>query len=116
VGIFHEGIDALRNGICVIGQLEGFGWKNFDIDFQRHMGPIWADKFPVLVRKIYVLNQPSVFTAVIKIMATFVKNKIIEREPVSMKDLVKVIEPDNLLSEFGGNNNFSCEDYNKNLV
>jgi len=117
VGIFHEGIDALRNGICLVGQLEGYGWKNYDIDFQRQMAPIWADKFPVLLRKVYLLNQPSIFTAVLKIMSTFTKNKIIDRvEAVTTKDLQKAIEPDNLLAEFGGNNNFSSEDWKNNLV
>jgi len=116
VGIYSEGIDGLRNGLCVVLQLEGFGWKNFDIDLQRQTAPLWAEKFPVLMRKIVALNPPGLFSAVMKILQTLVKSKIIERiENLQTKDLGKVIDPDNLVAEFGGNVNFTTQDWFKSL-
>jgi len=116
VGIFHDGIDALRNGICIVSQLEDLGWKNFDLDFQRQMAPIWTERFPVLMRKFVVLNPPAIFSALRKIFSAFLKAKVMERmEIVQMKDLGKLIEPDQLIAEFGGNVNFTTQDWCKNL-
>jgi len=36
-------------------------------------------------------------------------------ENMQTKDLGKVIDPDNLIAEFGGNINFTNQDWNKNL-
>jgi len=116
VGIYHDGIDALRNGVCIITQLQDFGWKNFDIDFQRQMAPLWTETFPVLVRKLVALNPPVIFSAVHKVFSTLIKRKILDRlEVMQTKDLGKLIEPDQLLAEFGGNVNYTSQDWVKNL-
>jgi len=61
VGMFSDGIDSLRNGICFVGDFEGYGWKNFDIDYQKQTAALINDLFPVLMRKILVLNPPTIF-------------------------------------------------------
>jgi len=118
VGIFHEGIDALRNGVTIVVQAEGYGWKNLDIDFQRQAVTLWIERFPLLVRKVLMFNPPGIFGAVKKIMSTIVKNKIIDRIEVvrSKEEIRKYIEPDNLVAEFGGNVNYTPQDWWKNLA
>jgi len=116
VGIFSDGIDALRNGVCMINDLEGYGWKNFDIDFQRQSSSLWLERFPLLLRKLLVLHTPSIFSAIMKIMTTMIKHKLLDRfEHVHVKDLGKFIEPDHLLSEYGGNVPYTPADYVKSL-
>jgi len=117
VGIYHEGIDALRNGVCFVIQMEGFGWKNFDLDFHRQSTSTWIGRFPVLVRKIIVVNPPAIFTALRKMIATVLKSKLMERFEIlqTTKELEKLVEPDNLIAEFGGNVNYSSQDWYKSL-
>jgi len=116
VGIFSDGIDSLRNGICMISDLEGYGWKNFDIDFQRQTSTLWLERLPLLMRKILVLHTPTIFAAIVKIMGTMMKNKLLDRfDHVQVKDLGKYIEQDNLISEYGGNVPYTPEDYLKSL-
>jgi len=117
VGVFHEGIDGLRNGVCMVVDFEGYGWKNFDIDFQKHTSALFSEKFPLLVRKILIVNPPTIFTAVAKILSTMIKNKMFDRhEIVSVKDVGKFIDSDNLLAQFGGNVNYTRQDWCKNLA
>jgi len=116
VGIYHDGIDALRNGVCSVVQFQDFGWKNFDIDFQRQMAPLWTERFPVLMRKFVALNPPAIFSAILKVFSTLMKRKMMDRvEAMQTKDLGKLIEPDQLLAEFGGNVNYTSQDWVKNL-
>lgn len=58
VGIFHEGIDGLRNGICIVADAEGFSWKQFDIDFHKRTHDLWLGRFPLLMRRMLVINPP----------------------------------------------------------
>jgi len=115
VGMFSDGIDGLRNGICFVADFEGYSWKNFDIDYQKQTAGLMSDRFPILMRKVLVLNPPTIFLAFKKIMSTMINNKLLGRmETLSAKDigkeLVKYIEPDNLITDFGGNVKFSNGD------
>jgi len=121
VGMFSDGIDSLRNGVNVVCDFEGYGWKNFDIDFQKQTSAHLTERFPVLFRKILVLNPPTIFSAIRKIMSSMLKNKFFERmEVVNTKDvgkeLGKSIDPDNLISQLGGNVKFSRDDCIKLLA
>jgi len=116
VGIFHEGIDGLRNGCCVVTDLEGFSWKQFDLEFQKQASQLWMEKFPLLFRKMLLINPPSIFSAIMKIVSTFNKNKILRRvEPISRKEVCKYIPVDQIPMEFGGTAKFDTQDYINNL-
>jgi len=108
VGIFHDGIDFLRNGITMIEDLTGYGWKHFDIDFQKQMSAIWVDTFPLRVKRILVLNPPMIFGAIIKICKTFTKMKMLDRIEVieKQKDLKKWVDQEELPTFFGGTSTF----------
>jgi len=112
VVIFSDGIDSLRNGCCILCQLEGFGWKNFDVDFYRQMSPLWNGTFPILVRKFLLWNPPAITSAILKIVNMFVKEKLMDRiEKVDTKDIIKIIEPQFLIKEFGGHVEWGPENY-----
>jgi len=107
VGIFAEGMDIFRNGMTMIEDLEGYGWKHFDLEFQKKMSSIWTDTFPLRVKKIVVMNPPGIFEAIIKIAKTFMKAKMLDRmEVLTKKDLPKLVSKDQLVEKFGGN--YSC--------
>lgn len=105
VGIFTEGLDYFRNGVEMIQDLDGYGWKHFDVEFQKKMSTVWQDTFPMRVKKIIVLNPPTIFNAIVKIAKSFNKTKMMDRLEVlsSKKDLLKLVDKDNLLEHFGGN-------------
>jgi len=103
IGVFREGMDYLRNGLIVIQDMDGYGWKHFDIDFQKKMSSMWQDVFPMRVKAMYILNPPGIFDAVMKIAKTFNKSKIMDRiEILAKKDLTRFIDKTQLLEDFGG--------------
>jgi len=111
VGIFFDGIDGLRNGCTVVADLDGFGWKNFDIDTQRKTSELWLGRFPLLNRKMIIMSAPLMFSACTRIMSTWTKNKIMQRiEPASKKEILKFISADQLPIEFGGTVKFDHTD------
>jgi len=110
VGVFREGFDYLRHGIVVIQDMDGYGWKHFDIDFQKKMSGMWQDVFPMRVKGMYILNPPAIFDAVMKIAKTFNKSKVMERiEIMAKKDLTKYVDKTQLLEDFGGDLPFEIE-------
>jgi hypothetical protein len=110
VGAFSNGIDGFRNGIYAVVDLQDYGWKNFDIEYSKAQNAIWSDCFPGRPRKLFIVNQPMIFTAIIKIMKTFMKAKIASRfSNIEIKDLVNHIDKDNLLSTYGGNLDWNTE-------
>jgi len=117
VGIFHDGIDSLRGGITFIEDLSGFGWKHFDIDFQKQMSSIWTDVFPVRLRRVLVLNPPVIFSAIMKICKTFMKGKLLDRFEVvdKVKDLRQWIAEDQLSTAFGGSVQYDYANWIKEL-
>jgi len=78
VGMFTDGIDGIRNGFHVINNLDSLGWKNFDIDLQKHNAALVSETFPILIRRISILNPPAIFNALWKIMKIFAKKKIVD--------------------------------------
>jgi len=116
VGIFADGIDGLRNGVCIVGDVEGYTFKQFDPDFQKATSELWMERFPLLLRKFLIINPPVIFSAIIKIASNWSKNKILQRvQPISRKDIVKHIPPESLPEEFGGTAKWSVQNYLKNL-
>jgi len=51
IGIFVEGMDYLRNGVVIVEDLDGFGWKHVDLEFNKKMSSMWTDTFPMRVKK-----------------------------------------------------------------
>jgi len=75
VGIFCHGIDYLRSGVYFIQDLDGYSWKNFDLEHNKKMGNIWTNVFPIRIKKIFIVNPPSIVNAVIRLSRVFLKKK-----------------------------------------
>jgi len=105
VGVFAEGIDAHRNGVHGVIDLSNYGWQNFDLDFHKQIGPMWANTFPLLVRRMSMINPPRIMNAIVKITKSFLKEKVAQRLIVcnSDKALLKLVDGDQLWKGRGGN-------------
>jgi len=75
VSVFLEGMDFLRNGICIAMDLGEFGWNHWDISFWTGMGPMWTDVFPMLMKRIAIINPPLILSGLMKLASVFVKKK-----------------------------------------
>jgi hypothetical protein len=110
VGAFANGIDGFRNGVIAVIDLQDYGWKNFDIEYSKASNAVWQDCFPGRPRKLFIVNQPLIFTAVIKISKTFMKAKMAARfHNIEPKELVNHIDKDHLLASYGGSLNWTHE-------
>lgn len=75
VGVFLEGMDYVRNGICISMDLYNFGWAHWDYGFWYGMGGMWTDTFPMLMRRIAIINPPLILSGLLKLASLFVKKK-----------------------------------------
>lgn len=79
VGQFSLGMDIGRNGVFFVQNLEGFGWKHFDLKLQKRMHEVFQDKFPQRIHQVCVLNPPSILKAIMFLMRPFMKKKMLKR-------------------------------------
>jgi len=111
VAIFSEGIDGIRNGVHNVINAGNFSWKIFDVDTVRAIGNMTTDTFPLLIRKVSLVNPPSIFGAFFKILKTIMKEKVTSRFVTvpDPKTLLNDIPPDNLITIFGGARDLTIE-------
>jgi len=116
VGVFHDGVDGLRNGFTIIEDLAEFGWNHFDIDTQKQLNT--TEVFPLRFSRVVVVNPPSIFNAIVKICKTFMKAKFLDRfETITkIKDIQNYVDPKNLSVRFGGDLEFSTNDFAEILI
>lgn len=113
VGILYDGMDGHRHGVYLVGDMSSIGWKNFDVDYNKAFSNLWQDVFPGRPKKILVVNPPLIFSAIFKVMSTFMKKKIADRfQVVDVKDVPKYIEKNNLISSFGGSLDWDHDKFN----
>jgi len=116
VGVFADGMDGPRHGICLVGDFSEIGWKNFDVDYNKANAALWQDVFPGRPKRFLIVNPPLIFSAIFKIMSTFLKKKIVNRfTTVELKDIPKYIDKSNLLASMGGSFEYSHDQYVANL-
>jgi len=111
VGTFLNGLDFHRNGLIVITDLQGLGWKNIDFGLQKKVNSALMDNFPLRIQKVILLNPPSIVPALISCFRIFIKKKIMDRIEIStVEDLENFIDKDNLWQDFGGNVEYTVQD------
>jgi hypothetical protein len=109
-GTFLNGLDFHRNGIVVIGDLQGVGWKNIDFGLQKKINAALMDNFPLRIHKVLLIHPPSIVPALISCFRLFIKKKIMDRIEVSQpEEIENFIEKDNLWKEMGGNVEYNSE-------
>jgi len=116
VGVFADGMDGLRNGTALVLDLKDYGWKNFDLEYQKMHSNLHVDNFPGRSRKILVVDPPLIFSAIFKIAQTFLKAKIVARfQTITRATLANSVEKDNLVPAYGGTKEYSREQFINNL-
>jgi len=104
VAIFSQGIDLFRNGMTFFVEMDGYGWKNFDYEWQTKFDHIIRDKVPARVKKTLILHPPLIYYALFKICSVFMKAKVLQRiQPVkNEQEFSKLTENEQLWSIYGG--------------
>lgn len=121
VGVFMEGMDYVRNGICIAMDLYNFGWAHWDYGFWYGMGGMWTDTFPMLMKRIAIINPPMILSGLLKLASLFVKKKIMSRIAVldggDVENLLGHLESSDsqTSSQFGGKIDYSWEKYEQEL-
>jgi len=114
VGTFMNGIDYHRNGILFVTDMEGVGWKNMDIALIRKISGALMDNFPLKIKKILLINPPSILSTLLSVVRLFMKKKLLDRvEVIRREDLSNYIEEDQLWSEMEGG---KCEYHAEDLI
>lgn len=121
VAVFLEGMDFIRNGICIAMDLGNFGWNHWDVSFWSGMGGMWTDTFPMLMRRIAIVNPPYILSGLMKLAALFVKKKIMSRittldsgENAILHEHLEVA-PEQASAQFGGKIEYSWAMYESEL-
>ncbi|XP_046573182.1 alpha-tocopherol transfer protein-like [Haliotis rubra] len=103
-----ESEEAQVNGVRYINDLSDFGWvhaKNFTPTFAKKFSTMIQDAFPMRVKGIHYLHQPSVFEYVFSMIKPFLKEKLRKRLHFlgdKVEGLHEYIDPENLPEEYAG--------------
>ncbi|XP_067665575.1 alpha-tocopherol transfer protein-like [Haliotis asinina] len=103
-----ESEEAQVNGVRYINDLADFGWKQakkFNKEFANKFSTLIQDAFPMRVKGIHYLHQPSVFDYVFSIIKPFLKEKLRKRlhfHGENVEGLHDFIDPEDLPEEYGG--------------
>jgi len=96
-------ITEIRAGVCFVGNFEGFSAGNWSLKLFMRFMQMWQDKYPVRVRRLYLVDTPVYFWVVAKVVMSFTSKKFKERfKFVSREELVKVLPLASLPTCLGG--------------
>jgi len=111
-GLF-ETMDYFRNGIMMVADMEDMGWNNVDLSVQRRMTSTLLDNFPMRTCKILLLNPPWILNAFLDGLRLFIKKKVMDRIYVleNPKELITHIDKESLLVEYGGELQYTADDW-----
>jgi len=121
IGVFLEGMDYVRNGICIAMDLGNFGWNHWEYSFWYGMGGMWTDTFPMLMKRIAIINPPLILSGLLKLASLFVKKKIMSRIAVlgeeETENILEHLEGDTtqVSKKFGGSVEFTWDQYEVEL-
>jgi len=113
-----EPIKYLRNGIIILVDFEGFGFKNLDLSTEaKEFYHAMTGIFPRRIRSIYVVNGGPILKFALKAGKLVLSKKIMKRISSLDKKGVKDLIPDKfLLKEYGGSCNISFNDSVKQIL
>jgi len=70
------------------------------------------DNFPMRVKKVLIINPPSIIETIISTVRLFMKKKIMDRiSIVSREEILEFIDADQLSQEMGGNIEYSINNF-----
>lgn len=113
-----EPLSAWRNGICLLVDLKGFGWRNLDMSSKgRESNRAMQGLFPFRIRVIYAFNGGSIVTALVQAAKLVLPKKLMARvKLVDVSELKAIVPPQYLLAEHGGECPLTLKDFQKELL
>ncbi|KJE96625.1 hypothetical protein CAOG_06925 [Capsaspora owczarzaki ATCC 30864] len=93
-----------RNGIVVVVDLSRASWKQFDASLQSQLFGLMDEKYPVRLRRIYLVNAPWWLSMAMKTYKAVMSAPLAAKLEVvdNNASLAKIIPPTSLPSDFGG--------------
>lgn len=64
-------IATIREGMCMVCECEGMGWKNFSLEIEKHGAALYQDCYPVRFKEMTCLNAPVIFKAMYQLCKPF---------------------------------------------
>jgi hypothetical protein len=71
--------DEIRAGCVMLMRCEGFGWKNFDLELEKRMAPLYQDAYPCTIRSLPIVNPSTFISVCLKLCRLFLKKELAER-------------------------------------
>jgi len=111
-GMFHMGMDVCRNGIFLVTDLEGFGWKHLNLSYQKRMMEIYDDNFPTRLKKAIQVKPPVFIKVIWSLVRPFMKKKMVDRFFIgTVEEIQQYVPKDQLLKSYGGDVEFKHEEW-----
>jgi len=96
-------VPEVKDGLCVICDFQDFGVSNWSLTVLRRFLELTVEKYPVRIRRIYFLDQPTYFFIISKIVMTCLPKKFKERlKLISREELKEIIPESSLPPRVGG--------------
>jgi hypothetical protein len=71
-------IASIREGIVMIADCEGVGWKNFSLKMEKQAAHLYQDAYPIRIKEMTMLNPPSVFKVIYALCKPFLSKRVKE--------------------------------------
>jgi hypothetical protein len=71
-------ITSIREGIVMIADCEGVGWKNLSSQMEKHAAHLYQDAYPIRIKEMATLKPPSVFKVMCALCKPFLSKRVKE--------------------------------------
>jgi len=98
-------VSEIRAGLCLICDFQNFGSANWSLTCLLRVLGLMSDKYPLRLRRIYFLDQPTYFLIISKIVMTFLPKWFKSRiKLITREQLTETVPKDSLPTRVGGTN------------
>jgi len=109
--ILQQEEDHQRAGFTLVQDVKGLSWDNWHVETEHALTDAFQDCFPIIVKKMLLVNANMVLKAVLTIAKTWMKEKLQERiQIIRKKELELFLGVGRRRTEFGGEAIFNEEE------
>jgi len=97
-------VASTREGIAVLADCEGLGWKNFSLEIEKRAAKLYQDAYPVRVKEITMIKAPAIFRVIYSLCKPFLSAHVREicRMDGTIVELRDRFPPEVLPTSLGG--------------
>jgi len=96
-------VAEVKAGLCFIGDFKNFGTSNWSLTLLLRVLGLIRDKYPIRLRRLYFVNQPTYFMVISKIVMSVLPKKLRDRVKfISREGLSKIVPKASLPPRLGG--------------